>query len=440
MSNLGKCRNQSRVILLAIFLLQQVRVLDPVSNCDRIADVWLQDGKIAAIEARIADIPAETTVKNSENLILSPGLTDLYSANNDPGQEERETLSSLAKAALAGGFTQLNLLPNTIPPLDNPAGLTFLQQNIPEISPHLQFWGALTENLKGEKMADLIELANAGVVGFSEGKAIADWVILRRLLEYAQPLGKTIAIVPTSLQLRDNGVIREGVLSIPSGLPGDPSFSETAALAALLEIVAIVRTPVHIMRVSTARGVELIAAAKQRGLPVTASTTWLHLLLDTEAVASYDPSLRLDPPLGNPMDRLALADGVKNGVIDAIAIDHSPYTYEEKTVSFAEAPPGAIGLELALPLLWETLVIRGDWTGLQLYTALTAAPSLCLSQKPVSCAVGEMANLALFDPQKTWIANRETLFSLSANTSWWEQEITGKVLSVWQEVAIELLP
>ncbi|MGK7924181.1 MAG: dihydroorotase [Spirulina sp.] len=412
-------------------LLQQVRVLDPIADGDRIADVWLKDGKIEAIEARIADISPETTIKNCENFILAPGLTDLYSANNDPGHEERETLSSLSKAALAGGFTRLTLLPNTVPPLETPAGLTFLQQRIPVASPHLQFWGSLTQNLEGEKMVELAELADAGVVGFSDGKAIANWGVLRRLLEYARGLGKTIAIVPTSLQLRDNGVMREGLQSIQAGLPGDPVFSETAALAALLEIIAIVKTSVHIMRVSTARGVELIAEAKRRGLKVTASTTWLHLLLDTATMESYDPSLRLDPPLGNRSDRVALADGVKSGIIDAIAIDHSPYTYEEKTVSFGEAPPGAIGLELALPLLWENLVLKGDWTGLQLWKALSMKPHTCLGQKPLSCGVGERAELVLFDPQKTWIANEETLFSQSTNTSWWHQEIQGKILCVW---------
>ncbi len=429
-SNIGKMSESIEEDAINL-LLQRVRVLDPIANGDRIADVWLKDGKIAAIEGQIVDIPPETTIKNGENLILSPGLTDLYSANNDPGHEERETLTSLSKAALAGGFTRLTLLPNTVPPLDNAAGLTFLQQKIPSYAPHFQFWGALTQNLEGEKMVELAELADAGVVGFSDGKAIAHWGVLRRLLEYGGPLGRPMAIVPTSPQLRDNGAMREGSFSIQAGLSGDPVFSETAALAALLEIVAIVRTPVHIMRVSTARGVELIAEAKQRGLPVTASTTWLHLLLDTEAVGDYNPSLRLDPPLGNPGDRVALADGVKAGVIDAIAIDHSPYTYEEKTVSFEEAPSGAIGLELALPLLWENLVIKGNWTGLQLYKALTVAPQVCLGQNPLSCAVGEVAELTLFDPQKTWIANRETLFSQSANTSWWGQEIRGKVLSVW---------
>ncbi|MEM9539411.1 MAG: dihydroorotase [Cyanobacteria bacterium P01_E01_bin.42] len=414
-------------------LLRQVRVLDPLSNCDRIADVWLKNGKIEAIEEQIDKIAPETTIQSGENLILAPGLTDLYSSNNDPGYEERETLISLSKAALAGGFTRLTLLPNTVPPLDNPAGLTLLRQKAPDRAPHLQFWGALTQNLEGEQMVELAELADAGVVGFSDGKAIANWGVLRRLLEYAKPLGKPIAIVPTSRQLRDNGVMREGSLSMPLGLPGDPAFSETAALAALLEIVAVVRTPVHIMRVSTGRGVELIAEAKRRDLPVTASTTWLHLLLDTEAVGSYDPSLRLDPALGNQSDRVALADGVKSGTIDAIAIDHSPYTYEEKTVSFAEAPPGAIGLEFALPLLWQNLVVKEDWTGLQLWRALSVSPQICLGQKPLACAVGETVELVLFDPQKAWIVNSKTLFSQSLNTSWLGKEIQGKVLSIWNK-------
>ena len=208
-------------------------------------------------------------------------------------------------------------------------------------------------------------------------------------------------------------------------------LAETAALSALLECIEAISTPVHLMRLSTARGVALIQAAKARGLPITASTTWMHLLLNSEAIGSYDPNLHLAPPLGNPADQNALIEGVKNGTIDAIAVDHTPYTYEEKTVAFAEAPPGAIGLELALPLLWQSLVATGKWTALDLWRSLSSRPALCLQQKMTAIAPGQPAELTLFDPQQVWTVEPRSLKSLSANTPWLQQEITGRVVRTW---------
>ncbi|MFW6358297.1 MAG: dihydroorotase, partial [Chroococcales cyanobacterium] len=296
---------------------------------------------------------------------------------------------------------------------------------------HLQFWGALTMGSEGSQMTELAELAEAGVIGFTDGRAIANLGLLRRLLEYVKPLNKPVALMASDRQLRGNGTMREGKLSIRYGLPGNPTVSETAALAAILEVVAEVGTPVHLMRLSTARSVELIGNAKSRGIPVTASTTWMHLLLETKALSSYDPSLHLHPPLGNPDDRMALVEGVKTGVIDAIAIDHIAYTYEEKTVAFSEAPSGAIGLELALPLLWQTFVESGEWTALELWKALSLSPQKCLYQQPTRCQVGENAELVLFDPQKTWTANPTSLKSMGENTPWLNNLLTGKVVRTW---------
>jgi dihydroorotase len=192
-------------------------------------------------------------------------------------------------------------------------------------------------------MVELMELAEAGVVGFADGQPIASNLLLRRLLEYGQMLQKPIALYCCDRGLAGNGSVREGLAALRLGLPSSPVMAETAPLAALLECVAELNTPVHIMRVSTQRGVELVRAAKEQGLPITASTTWMHLLLNVTAVQSYDPSLRLAPPLGNPEDQTALIQGIQDGTLDAIAVDHTPLTYEEKTVAFSESPPGAIG-------------------------------------------------------------------------------------------------
>ncbi|MDJ0715829.1 MAG: dihydroorotase [Prochloraceae cyanobacterium] len=420
-------------------LLQQVTILDPVAKTDQISDVLIAEGTIKAIEPHLTDIPQQTTILDARGLILGPGLVDLYSHTGEPGHEERETLLTLAEAAAAGGFTRITILPDTIPPIDNSAVLTSLhlkqQQIRSEIdstaSPHLYFWGSLTVGIEGQQMTELADLATAGVIGFADGYPIENLGLLRQLLEYIKPLNKPVALVSVNRDLKGNGVMREGEASIRFGLPGNPAVSEAAAIAAILEIVAATDTPIHLMQVSTTRGVELIANAKARGLPVTASTTWMHLLLNSDAIDSYDPSLRLEPPLGNEADMLALIDGVQQGVIDAIAVANTPYTYEEKTVAFAEAPPGAIGLELVLPLLWQRFVATGQWSAIQLWRSLSVAPLLCLHQQPKSCICGQTAELLLFDPKQTWTANQSTLKSRCTNTPWLGKQIVGRVVKIW---------
>lgn len=408
-------------------LLQQVRILDPVSRTERTGDILIIDGYIKAVENQIYEFPSDTQIRNCHDLILGPGLVDLYSHSGEPGFEERETLESLQKAAISGGFTRLAILPDTLPPIDNPAAVAKLQKTSPQLLP----WGAITQGVQGQQMTEMVELADAGVVGFADGKPLVNLALLRRVLEYLQPLGKPIALWPSYPELVGNGVMRESADSIRFGLPGNPVMGETSALAAVLELVAVVGTPVHIMRVSTARSVQLIEDARSRGLPITASTTWMHLLLDTQAVASYNPSLRLEPPLGTPNDRLALRRGIKQGIIDAIAIDHTPYTYEEKTVAFSEAPPGAIGLELALPLLWQNLVTTGEFSPVELWRLLSTRPAECLQQIPPTINPDSPAELTLFAPQETWQVNIKNLASLAANTPWLGKEITGRILQTW---------
>lgn len=415
------------------YLLRQVRVLDPATHTDRIADVLIVKGKIEALETSIPVVPDETELVEAQGAILAPGLCDLYSYSGEPGHEERETLASLAAAATAGGFTRLAILPQTDPPLDNPATVASLFEKATLLreeasSPRFYLWGSLTVEAVGKQMAELAGLAAANVIGFTDGRSLENLNLLRRLLEYVQPLGKPVALVPVNEGLKGNGVMREGAASIALGLPGNPALAETTAIASLLELVAEIGTPVHLMRISTRRGVELIAAAKARGLPITASTTWMHLLLNTQALHSYDPNLRLEPPLGNEADRVALAQGVKQGILDAIAIDHAAYPYEEKTVPFAEAPPGAIGLELALPLLWQHFVESGQWSALELWKALSTSPQACLQQPLAHCAPGQVAEVILFDPHQHWTVNPHTLHSLGQNTPWLGKEIRGRVI------------
>ncbi len=406
-------------------LFQQVRVLDPILQVERSADILVIDGVIEEVSVT-TQLPAELTVTPGEHLILAPGLVDLYSHSGTPGHEERETIESLLLAAQAGGFVHVNILPDTSPALDRASSIISLDRAYQHIAtqipncPKLGYWGALTETVEGKVMTELAELATTSICGWADGRAIANLALVRRLLEYLQPFGLPISLYACDRQLRGNGIARAGVSALRFGLPTDPVSSETAALAALIEIIADVDTPVHLMRISTRRGVELIAAAKQRGVKITASTTWLHLIANTSDLDTYNPNFKLDPPLGTPDDQIALIEGIKTGVLDAIAIDHSPYTYEEKTVAFGEAPTGAIGLELALPLLWDHLVTSNRLRAIELWQALSTKPAQLLHQSPPT-------ELILFDSQKWWTVSIDNLQSLSHNTPWLGNQLTGKV-------------
>lgn len=414
-------------------LLKQVRVIDPVQKTDTVEDVLIIDGYIQTVAPQITDFSADTSIHDCQGLILGAGLVDLYSHSGEPGFEERETLSSLLQAAKAGGFTRVGVLPNTSPPIDKPALLAQLQQQRDKgnASPHLHIWGAITLDLAGKQLTEVADLAAAGVVGFTDAKPWDNLGIVRRVLEYLQPFGKPVAFWPCDRHLAANGSMRDGAEALRIGLPPIPAIAETTAIAALLELVADIGTPVHIMRVSTARSVELIAQAKAQGVPVTASTTWMHVLLDTTAIRSYHTSLHLDPPLGNHQDMLCLREAVRTGIIDAIAIDHAPYTYEEKVQAFAESPPGAIGLELALPLLWQNLVATGEFTALELWRVLSHQPAACLQQEVKAIQAGEKAELTLFNPLQIWQVNKANLQTLAYNTPWFAQEVTGRVVQVW---------
>jgi dihydroorotase len=411
---------------MSSLLLRQVRLLDPAAGLDQVADVLIVDGQITQVADRIEPLPAATSEQSGQDQILAPGLVDLYSHSSEPGAEEQETIQSLLQSAQAGGFVEVGILPNTQPPIDNSTTVskiqTLYQQAAAQLigAPRLHVWGAVTAGRAGEQLADLHDLASSNVVGFTDGRPLQNHQLLRRLLEYLQPYPQPLMLWPLDRQLAGGGVARQGAAALRLGLVSSPVSSESTAVATILELVAAVGTPVHLMRISTERSVQLIAAAKQEGLPITASTTWLHLLGDTETLASYDPNWRLDPPLGNSSDRQALIQAVASGVIDAIAIDHHAHAYEDKKVAFGEAPVGAIGLELALPILWEQLVQSGQLTALQLWSAMSLKPSQCW-QKP------QPPELILFHPTTPWVVNKANLQSRSQNTPWLGQTVMGKI-------------
>ncbi|MGB3769230.1 MAG: dihydroorotase [Phormidesmis sp.] len=410
---------------------------EAVTSANGTADMLIEAGKIVAIAPTLPnsftnqDLAELDDIIEAQGQYLGSGLIDLYSQSGEPGFEARETYESIQQAAAAGGFTRVGLLPNTQPAVDSIGAIAAVKKANASSQSQLMPWAAITLEAAGKQLTELADLAAADCLGFSDGLPLADTALVRRLLEYAQPLQKPIALWPCDLQISGSGVAREGVEALKLGLAGASAIAETTALAALLECVAEIATPVHIMRVSTARSVALIRRAKAEGLPISASVAWHHLIFDTGDLKSYDPTLRHDPPLGTAADREALIAGVAEGVIDAIAIDHSPYTYEEKTVAFDMAPPGAAGLELALPVLWHTFVESGQWSATQLWQALSQRPADCLGLDPHRLAVGSIAELTLFDPRIEWQATAEEMRSQASNTPWLNQTIQGRVVKTW---------
>lgn len=433
---------------MSLEFISQVRILDPVVNSDRICDVIFENGYLKAMDEKLA-IPEGATVLETHGAILGPGLVDLYSRSGEPGYEERETLEDLMKAAIAGGFTQINLLPNTMPALDNPGQVNWMRDKVMRLShashlsrhaesshsttsasPRVNFWGAVTIDVAGKQLCEFAELTPQ-VIGFADGQPIVNSLMLRRILEYLQTLGKPLMLWPVDPELTGKGRMRDGVNALKFGLPGIPGSAETVPLAMILELLREIPTPVHVMRISTARSVAMIASAKAEGLPITASVTWHHLLQDSTALKDYDPHLRLAVPLGNPEDRMALVQGIRSGVIDAIAVDHSAYTYEEKTVAFSEAPAGAIGYEFAFSALWQGLVTTGELGAMDLWQSLSQRPAHCLGQTLASMQPGSAQPLILFHPDQAWVVNGETLVGRSQTTHLLNQRLEGRVIGVW---------
>ncbi|MGB7086419.1 MAG: dihydroorotase, partial [Phormidesmis sp.] len=411
------------------------------TGADGVADVLVEAGQIVAIAPTLTDLPNDTEILDAQGQFLGPGLVDLYSQSGEPGNESRETYASLRQAAAAGGFTRVGLLPNAQPAVDTASALIALQTaNQPApAQANILPWAAITLGAEGTQLTELIELAETGAVGFTDGQPLTNRALLRRSLEYAQPLQKPLALWPDDPQLAGGGVAREGADALRLGLLGVSAIAETTALAMLLECVSEIPTQIHIMRLSTARGVELIRQAKAQGLAISASVPWHHLIFDTRALETYNPALRHSPPLGTPADREALIAGVSEGVIDAIAIDHSPYTYEETTVAFDAAPSGAIGLELALPVLWQTFVASGQWSSHQLWQSLSQKPLQCLGLAPNLLRPQAPAELTLFDPRIDWQVSPAALRSLSANTPFMGKALQGKVTQVWVPPSAALL-
>ncbi|HYD56257.1 MAG TPA: dihydroorotase [Burkholderiales bacterium] len=403
-------------------LIQGGRVVDPGTDRDSVGDLWVVDGRIADKAGK------PDRVIDAKGLVVSPGFIDLAARLREPGEEYKATLESEMAAAVAGGVTSLACPPDTDPPLDEPGLVDMLRRRAKALTRARVYpVGALTVKLQGESLTEMGQLAHTGCVAFSQGNApITDTQVLWRALQYAATFGFPVWLRAEDVWLAKGGVAHDGDVATRLGLPAIPAFAETIALATLLELVRATGARVHVCRLSTAQGVEMIKRAKAEGLPVTCDVAIHHVHLCDRDLGYFDAHCRLEPPLRSQRDRDALSRGLAEGAIDVLCSDHAPVDEDGKHLPFAEAEPGATGLELLLPLALKW----GAAHKLPLAATLariTSEPARVLGVSTGRIAAGAPADLALFDPAAEFRLTPEALKSQGKNTPFMGYSLTGRV-------------
>ena len=415
-------------------LIQNGRVIDPASRFDALSDVCVSDERIVHIGQRAPDFVADR-VLDATGCIVAPGLIDLSARLREPGHEHEGMLESELAAAVAGGITSLVCPPDTDPMLDEPGLVQMLKFRAEKLHQSRVFpLGALTRALQGEALTEMVELTESGCVGFSQAEVpMANTQVLMRAMQYAASFGYSVWLRPQELHL-GKGVAASGAIATRLGLSGVPVAAETIALHTIFELTRATNARVHICRISSAAGVELVARAKAEGLPITCDVSINSLHLTDTDIGYFDSRMRLEPPVRQQRDRDALRLGLLDGTIDALVSDHTPVDEDAKTLPFAEAEPGATGLELllSLALKWGT---GNSKDGLmRALEVLTNAPAKVLgaSLGALAPSAGQLvkggtADVCVFDPSAEWTPEPAALRSQGKHTPFSSHLLPGKV-------------
>jgi dihydroorotase len=407
--------------------IQGGTLIDPAAGTEQQQDVYIADGRIAALGASPAGFQADRTI-DAKGLYVAPGFVDLSARLREPGYEHKATLDSEMAAALAGGVTSLVCPPDTDPVLDEAGLIEMLKYRAAKLDRARVYpLGALTVGLKGEVITEMVSLTEAGCIGFTQAdRPIADTQVMLRALQYASTYGYAVWLRPQDAFLSKGGVAASGAVASRLGLSGVPVSAETIALHTLFELMRVTGARVHVMHLSSAAGVALMRAAKAEGLPVTCDVSANHVHLIDMDIGYFDAQFRLDPPLRQQRDRDAIRAGLADGTIDAICSDHTPVDDDEKLLPFAEASPGATGLELLLSLT----VKWAEGAGVPLAQALariTSAPAGIVKLDAGRIAVGANADLCVFDAHAHWHVEPRALKSQGHNTPFLGYELPAVV-------------
>lgn len=405
---------------MARILLKNGRIIDPGCREDAVRDLLIEDGWIVESFSGEADVE----VIEATGRLVVPGLIDMHVHLREPGREDEETIESGARAAALGGFTAVACMPNTSPAIDSRAIVDFIKEKASGCPVDVLPIGAVSAGLRGEGLSDMAELAAAGVAGFSDdGRPVSDSRLMRGALELSTMLGLPIISHAEDLALAADGVMNEGPVATKLGLRGIPGAAEEVMTARDIILAEKTGGRLHLTHVSTAFAVELIRAAKARGIKVTADCTPHHLALTDERLAGYDANFKMNPPLRSEVDRLALVEGLFDGTIDAIASDHAPHAIHEKDTELERAAFGAIGLQTTVPVVFSHLKLT-DKTLPVLIAALTTGPARILGRE-ASLAVGSTADVTIIDTKARVEVDTSYFVSKSVNSAFIGESLAG---------------
>lgn len=412
---------------MATLTLRGGRILDPSQDLDRVADLHLTDGRVAAVGEAPADFRAERVLDLAGYLVL-PGLVDLQARLREPGAEHKGTIASETRAAARGGITTLCCPPDTDPVVDAPAVVELIHQRAERAGCARVFAeGALTRGLAGEQLAAMQALRDAGCVAVGNARApVRDTLVLRRALEYAASLDLPVVIEAEDPWLGASGWMHEGAVSARLGLAGVPACAEVVAVARDLLLIEQTGVRAHFSQLSTARAAEMVAEARSRGLPVTADVAAHQLYLTEMDVMAFDNLCHVRPPLRSQRDREGLRAALADGVITAVCSDHQPHDRDAKLAPFSSSEPGIAGLETLLPLTLR-LAEEGVLPLLDAVAALTTGPAGALRLDAGSLAPGSRADVCVLDPEAWWTVTEAALWSAGKNTPFLGWELKGQV-------------
>jgi dihydroorotase len=412
-------------------LIKGGQIIDP-GRMNTIADVLIEDGKVQVIDVNLQGTlkdPESVTIIDAKGLIVCPGFIDLHVHFREPGFEYKETIATGVASAVAGGFTTVCCMPNTSPVNDSQSITEFILRQA-KIADKARVFpiGAITKGSKGEELAEIGELHEAGCVAISDdGIPVMNSLVMRRAMEYARTFDLPVIDHCEDLHLSTGGSMNEGFVSTELGIPGIPNAAEEVMVARNIFLAELTQSRLHLPHVSTIGSVRILRHAKERGVSVTAEACPHHFTLTDEAVRSFDTHAKMNPPLRTDADVQAIKDALKDGSIDIIATDHAPHAVHEKQRQFDNAPFGILGLETALPLTLN-LVEEGVLTMEQAVAKLTCEPARVFKLSYGTLAVGVDADVTLIDPKKSWVLDPNRLHSKSRNTPFAGWTMKGKVV------------
>jgi dihydroorotase len=409
-------------------LLRGGRVVDPSQKLDGVRDVLMADGRIVQVGQGL-EASGDTRVLECAGLVVTPGLIDVHVHLREPGSEHKETIATGARAAAAGGFTSICAMPNTDPPMDDPATVSFVAAEGRRVgSTRVYPVGCISAGRKGERLALIGEMVEAGAVAITDdGSPVMDSGLMRLALLYAQSFDIPVADHPEDLTLSGRGHMNAGLVSTRLGLPGKPNAAEDIHIVRDLLLAELTGGHIHLQHVSTRFGVESIRQAKARGVRVTAEASPHHLILTEEAVEGYRTEAKMNPPLRTAEDRDAVRAGLADGTLDTLATDHAPHHYDEKEAAFTDAPNGIVGLETALSLVLTHVVGEGVIDLPTMVERMSCQPARAFKLPGGTLKEGSVADVTVFDPAATWTVDRSGFRSKSRNTPFHGWTLKGVV-------------